>query len=283
MTDYLLFYNGVIKLNHHPHYTPFSRESTGHCWISLTKSSEAKLWWFSPIYFRWFERIGPFSQILCIVPGRSLCAPVSIYMLLSGTHFIKEIISSLFTEFYSSHWNLNETALNLQMDLNKLRCLKGENGPSFQRLQSMYCYLHSMFYNRMTDLSGNHQRYSVIHTFNSLWYTNAICRHISGFPSVIINHQLDSFPPNTWRSNDVVITSKRRHFDVVTSKWRRVDVKMASILRNVCAGLARTWVQLEKNMLTKSNATKCLTISSLKLHLHFPGANKLTRLLLVRL
>ena len=40
-------------------------------------------------------------------------------------------------------------------------------------------------------------------------------------------------PPNTWRSNNVVITSKRRHFDVITSKWRRFDaVITTSLLRN---------------------------------------------------
>ena len=31
-------------------------------------------------------------------------------------------------------------------------------------------------------------------------------------------------PLNTWYNNSVVITSKRRHFDVIMSKWRRFDV-----------------------------------------------------------
>ena len=46
-----------------------------------------------------------------------------------------------------------------------------------------------------------------------------------------------NFPPNTWRYNNVVITSKRRHFDVNTSKWRHFDVITTSLLRNVSAGL----------------------------------------------
>ena len=44
-------------------------------------------------------------------------------------------------------------------------------------------------------------------------------------------------PLNTWRNNNVVITSKRRHFDVIviTSKWRRFDVITTSLLRHVSA------------------------------------------------
>ena len=43
------------------------------------------------------------------------------------------------------------------------------------------------------------------------------------------------YPLNTWRDNNVVITSTRRHFDVITWKWRRFDV-MTSLLRNVSTG-----------------------------------------------
>ena len=42
-------------------------------------------------------------------------------------------------------------------------------------------------------------------------------------------------PLNTWRNNDVVITSKRRHCDVIMSQWRRFDVITTSFLRNVSA------------------------------------------------
>ena len=45
-----------------------------------------------------------------------------------------------------------------------------------------------------------------------------------------------NYPLNTWHNNNVVITWKRRHFDVITSRWRRVDVKATSLLRNMCAG-----------------------------------------------
>ena len=43
-------------------------------------------------------------------------------------------------------------------------------------------------------------------------------------------------PLNTWRNNNVVRTSKRCHFHVITSKWPRFDVITASILRNVSVG-----------------------------------------------
>ena len=43
-------------------------------------------------------------------------------------------------------------------------------------------------------------------------------------------------PANTLRNNNVVITSKRRHFDVTTSKWRRFDVTTTLLLRHVFRG-----------------------------------------------
>ena len=56
-------------------------------------------------------------------------------------------------------------------------------------------------------------------------------------------------PPNTWHSNNAVITAKLRHFDVITPKWRSFDVITTSLLRNVSAGdeacsiasVAMTW------------------------------------------
>ena len=50
------------------------------------------------------------------------------------------------------------------------------------------------------------------------------------FPSS--THNIRLIPLNTWRNNNVVITSKRRHFDVNVSKWRRFDVMTTSLLRN---------------------------------------------------
>ena len=43
-------------------------------------------------------------------------------------------------------------------------------------------------------------------------------------------------PADTLRNNDVVITSKRRHFDVITSKWR-CDVITTLLLRQMFGGL----------------------------------------------
>ena len=44
------------------------------------------------------------------------------------------------------------------------------------------------------------------------------------------------YPPNTWHNNSFVITSKRRHFDAVTSKWRRFHKISTSLLLHVSAG-----------------------------------------------
>ena len=52
----------------------------------------------------------------------------------------------------------------------------------------------------------------------------------------LMNKYVRLYPPNTWRSNNVVITSKRCHFDVITSKLGRFDVITTSLLRNVSAG-----------------------------------------------
>ena len=48
-------------------------------------------------------------------------------------------------------------------------------------------------------------------------------------------------PLNTLRNNNVVITSKRRYFDVITSKGRRFGVMTTSLLRNVFAGINLLW------------------------------------------
>ena len=44
-------------------------------------------------------------------------------------------------------------------------------------------------------------------------------------------------PLNTWRNKNVVITSKRRHFDIIASKWRHFDIITTSLLRNVFVGM----------------------------------------------
>ena len=43
-------------------------------------------------------------------------------------------------------------------------------------------------------------------------------------------------PEDPLRNNDVVITPKRRHFDVITFKWRRFVIIMTSLLRHVFRG-----------------------------------------------
>ena len=44
-------------------------------------------------------------------------------------------------------------------------------------------------------------------------------------------------PADTLRNDSVVIMSKPRHFDVITSKWRRVDVITTLLLRHVFSGM----------------------------------------------
>ena len=49
-----------------------------------------------------------------------------------------------------------------------------------------------------------------------------------------------SFPADTLRNNDVVVTSKR-HYDAITSKWRRFDVITALSSRHVPRVLTVLW------------------------------------------
>ena len=54
-------------------------------------------------------------------------------------------------------------------------------------------------------------------------------------------HDIGTGQLNTWRINNVVITTKRRHFDLITPKWRRFDVLTTSILCYVSAGVYRNY------------------------------------------
>ena len=63
-------------------------------------------------------------------------------------------------------------------------------------------------------------------------------RDAATWPAVTINiftMWIQHIPPNTWRSDNVIIASKWRHVDVITSKWRHFDVITTSLLRNVSA------------------------------------------------
>ena len=45
-------------------------------------------------------------------------------------------------------------------------------------------------------------------------------------------------PADTLRNNNVITTSKRSHFDVITSKWRRFDAMTTLLPRYVFGGLS---------------------------------------------
>ena len=58
------------------------------------------------------------------------------------------------------------------------------------------------------------------------------------------------FPLNAWRGSGVIVASKRRHFDVITSKWRRLDVVRTSLLRGVSTGFCGSsiWLTFSFNL-----------------------------------
>ena len=53
------------------------------------------------------------------------------------------------------------------------------------------------------------------------------------------------YPCDTVRNNGVVITSKRRHFDVIKSKWRRFDVTTTIITSSVRRAMENSRCLLE--------------------------------------
>ena len=60
-------------------------------------------------------------------------------------------------------------------------------------------------------------------------YLNKSLIQSQTFPFKELHYTWENDPLNTWRNNNVVITSKRRHFDVIqmTSFWRNNDVIIA--------------------------------------------------------
>ena len=66
-------------------------------------------------------------------------------------------------------------------------------------------------------------------------------RQLMGLP---LGWGMGVFPLNAWRGSGVIVASKRRHFDVITSKWRRLDAVGTSLLRGVSAGFCGSSIWL---------------------------------------
>ena len=79
-------------------------------------------------------------------------------------------------------------------------------------------------------------------------------------------------PLNTWRNDNVVITPKRRHFDVITSKWRRFGVITTSWLCNAFAGIwqlrgiVHTWKKLWPQIFIDITTAPFMFLTSRQLH-----------------
>ena len=88
--------------------------------------------------------------------------------------------------------------------------------------------------------------YSYIHYFwpdciflnakftKSFQWSHAFSINAKARTPALLDSVKESFPPNPWPYNNVVITSKPHHSDIITSKWCRLDVITTSLLRNVC-------------------------------------------------
>ena len=80
--------------------------------------------------------------------------------------------------------------------------------------------------------------------FNTVAIPEKIIRHIytklqTMYPNVFKGQLICSYLADTLRNNDIVITPKRCHFDVIISKWRRFDVKTTLSFRQVFGGYKR--------------------------------------------
>ena len=85
---------------------------------------------------------------------------------------------------------------------------------------------------RFCSLSGS--RVSSMVSLRFSWFRSDKAK--PGYISWIIHT-----PLNTWRNDNVVTTPKRRHFDVIVSKWRGFNVITTSLMRNVFAGTLCKW------------------------------------------
>ena len=92
------------------------------------------------------------------------------------------------------------------------------------------------------------------------------------------NETLHFTPPNTSRNENIVITSKQRHFDVIMSQWRRFDIITTSLLCDVSVGplwhwclhltheMFRIWLNFSKLYPLHHNDIKCHTVSKHQQH-----------------
>ena len=84
-------------------------------------------------------------------------------------------------------------------------------------------------------------------TGNTALYSTALSNYKSNIkpPYFRVIHR--GFPADTVRNNDVVITSKRCHFDVITPKWHHFDIITTSLLRHAFSGLS-LWILTTKGI-----------------------------------
>ena len=57
----------------------------------------------------------------------------------------------------------------------------------------------------------------------------------------VSKHHCCRYPADTLSNNDVVITSKRRHFDVITAKWRRSFWRYNDVIITSCVQWVNVW------------------------------------------
>ena len=96
----------------------------------------------------------------------------------------------------------------------------------------------------ITKLRENGIYLSHFHTVAIPEKTFKIIRHIYSklqamYPNVFKGQLICSYLADTLRNNDIVITPKRCHFDVIISKWRCFYVKTTLLFRQVFGGYKR--------------------------------------------
>ena len=140
-------------------------------------------------------------------------------------------------------WCLGNTIMNVstKFEINPLSGLSGNahgrtdghrHAHSYSRCREAKIYFgyRSEEFTRI----GGHFADIVQRTLHSLW-GGFVHPHDDGWnPRTQVLCR--GHPADTLRDNDVVITSKLRHIDVITSKWGRFNVTMTLLLRHVVRG-----------------------------------------------
>ena len=128
---------------------------------------------------------------------------------------------------------MNNTKHSFAVWLSCKRVSVDHNNSSISQIPQCRCFIsqNAPFCNRNVHMCA-HFCYTMMHYGIYIWCIVGFVRWVYWW-----SHDTCTVPADTLRNNDVVVTSKRRRFDVITSKWRRFDVITALLFCHMFIGV----------------------------------------------